>query len=73
MVGLQDGRVFIRSAGTFILLGIVTLEPTPARQPEKARAMWALLDLGDSHFAAAGDSGFLFILRLNQSLNEPPG
>lgn len=78
LVGLSDGRVMLRSSSSLALLGIVTLDSGPGQQgpggrvvdSNKTRALWSIKDLGDSHFVAAGDSGYVYLVRLNQSLPD---
>lgn len=58
MIGLMDGRIMMRSAITMELL--VTIDG----QLHQNRPVWDILNVGQSCFATAGDSGFLTLIRV---------
>jgi hypothetical protein len=62
IVGLQDGRVMLRSALTLELLIVVD------GSLHKGMPVWAVAALGQSCFTTAGDSGYFVVLRTNAVL-----
>lgn len=65
LVGLQDGRVMMRSALTMDLL--VTIDG----QLHQNRPVWDILHVGQSCFVSAGDSGFVVVCRVVQAMLGP--
>lgn len=62
MVGLLDGRVLMRSVLTMELL--VSIDG----QMHQNRPVWDILNVGQSCFATAGDSGFIAVCRVVQPI-----
>jgi hypothetical protein len=62
IIGLVDGRVLLRSAVTMELL--ISLDG----QLQQNKPVWSIASVGQSCFAAAGESGFFVVFRTQQAL-----
>jgi hypothetical protein len=64
IIGLNDGKILIRSCASMKLL--ISLDPSFGQQ----KAIWSVVSLGQSCFVTGGVDGALIFWRIDRALNE---
>ena len=66
LIGLNDGRIFLRSTLTMELLMIID------GSLHQHKPVWSIISIGQSCFASAGDSGYFLVCRITQAIQGSP-